>query len=95
MIILLLVALASVFGLAVLSMIIGERIQGTFGRSDWFIGLTGSIVLVSFMNVPFIGEKKNHNLEGVTPPRHLPTIRVTAAYPEDDGLLRKRERHLM
>ncbi len=49
------VGLASVFGLAVLSMLVGERIQVAIGRSDWIVALTGSIVLVSLMNVPFIG----------------------------------------
>lgn len=55
MFIFLLAGLASVFGLATLSMIIGERIQGTFGRPDWLIALTGSIILVSLLNVPLIG----------------------------------------
>lgn len=55
MLIFLFVMLASVVGLAALSMIVGEKIQGTFGRSDWLIALTGSILLVSLMNVPFIG----------------------------------------
>jgi hypothetical protein len=35
-------------------MLVGEKIQGAVGRSDWLIALTGSILLVSLMNVPFI-----------------------------------------
>lgn len=49
------VVLAFVIGLSVLSMLVGERIQGTFNRSNWMISLTGSILLVSLMNVPLIG----------------------------------------
>ncbi|MDQ0497062.1 hypothetical protein [Paenibacillus brasilensis] len=55
LLIMLFVGLASVFGLAVLSMLVGERIQVAMGRSDWSIALTGSIVLVSLLNVPFVG----------------------------------------
>lgn len=56
MFIFVLVVLAFLFGLSVLSMLVGERIQGTFTRSNWMISLTGSVLLVSLMNVPFIGE---------------------------------------
>lgn len=53
--IMIIVALAFIIGMAALSILIGERIQWTMGRSDWLIALTGSILLVSFMNIPFIG----------------------------------------
>ncbi|SDO32413.1 hypothetical protein SAMN04487897_1128 [Paenibacillus sp. yr247] len=53
--ILVLTLLTFVIGLAALSMLVGERIQGTFGRSNWVISLTGSILLVSLMNIPLVG----------------------------------------
>jgi hypothetical protein len=53
--IMVIVALAFIIGMAALSILIGERIQWTMGRSEWLIALTGSILLVSFMNIPFIG----------------------------------------
>jgi O-antigen/teichoic acid export membrane protein len=55
LIIVVLVVIAFVIGMAALSILIGERIQGIIGQSDWLIALTGSILLVSIMNVPFIG----------------------------------------
>lgn len=54
--ILVLVVLAFVAGLSVLSILVGERIRGIWDQADWLIALTGSIVLVSLMNIPFIGE---------------------------------------
>ncbi|WNR45308.1 hypothetical protein [Paenibacillus roseipurpureus] len=41
--------------MAALSIVVGEKIQGTFGRSNWFISLTGLILLVSLMNIPLVG----------------------------------------
>ncbi|MCY9691476.1 hypothetical protein [Paenibacillus alginolyticus] len=54
-IILVLVLLSFIIGMSALSILVGERIQGTFGRSNWFISLTGSILLVSLMNIPLVG----------------------------------------
>lgn len=49
------VLLANIIGMAALSMIVGEKVQGMFGRSNWVISLTGSILLVSLMNIPLVG----------------------------------------
>jgi hypothetical protein len=52
---LVLVLLAFIIGMAALSIIVGEKIQGTFGHSNWIISLTGLILLVSLMNIPLVG----------------------------------------
>lgn len=52
---LVIVLIAFIIGMAALSIIVGEKIQGTFGRSNWFISLTGLILLVALMNIPFVG----------------------------------------
>lgn len=52
---LILLLLSFVSGSAVLSMLVGERIQGIFGRSNWIVSLAGSVLLISCMNVPLIG----------------------------------------
>jgi hypothetical protein len=52
---LVLVMLAFIIGMAALSIIVGEKIQGTFGRSNWIISLTGLILMVSLMNIPLVG----------------------------------------
>jgi len=47
--------LAFMYGTAILSMVIGATIQVTRGRPDWVVALAGSIVLVSFLNIPLLG----------------------------------------
>jgi hypothetical protein len=49
------VFLAFIIGLAALSRVVGEKIEGTLARSNWVISLTGSILLVSLMNIPLVG----------------------------------------
>lgn len=54
-ILLIFVVVSFIYGLALLSILTGEKIQGIFGRSNWIVSLAGSVLLVSFMNVPLIG----------------------------------------
>ncbi|MDD9268518.1 hypothetical protein ACFPES_15880 [Paenibacillus sp. GCM10023248] len=54
-VIILFIAVAFIYGLAVLSLLVGSNLQMTKGRSDWLIALTGASVIVSFINIPLIG----------------------------------------
>jgi len=51
----LVIILAFIIGLAATSILVGKRIRGLESRADWLLTLVGSSILVSFMNVPFIG----------------------------------------
>jgi hypothetical protein len=52
---LLLGLVAFVFGMAVLSMLVGERIHGAAGRSPWLTACIGAVVLAALLNIPLIG----------------------------------------
>ncbi|MCZ8515080.1 hypothetical protein O9H85_22185 [Paenibacillus filicis] len=55
-ILLLVLAAASfIYGLAAVSLLVGERMKGMIGRPNWIVSLAGSVVLISFMNVPLLG----------------------------------------
>ncbi|UJF35653.1 hypothetical protein [Paenibacillus hexagrammi] len=53
--ILIFIVFAFIYGFAVLSMVVGSYIRLSHASPDWLVALTGSAVLVSFMNIPLIG----------------------------------------
>jgi hypothetical protein len=44
-----------ILGLTAISLQVGEKIQGSNGQSRWVVTLIGALIVVSGMNIPFVG----------------------------------------
>jgi hypothetical protein len=51
----LLVLVSFVYGITILSHLVGERFQGAFEKGDWMKAAIGAFILMASVNIPFVG----------------------------------------